>query len=203
MSTFLKNIHPLLKRSKRYPANDPNHSFLDAIDATLTEAEQETIQSKIHSSLRTATGEFLELWGDWHGIRRGLGETDEKLRERIVGAVNVPRGTIRSIVGGIESFMGDTALAVVAQETWKDIFWLNKSKLNSDAHMLGNIYRYGVVLVTLNKPYPAYILELISLYKPVGVTVIVNYSENYSTVDFYSGLAMQGTIEPNKTYFII
>lgn len=202
MASFLKNIHPLLKRSRKYSTDDPNGAFLGAIDTTLSEIERDTIQAKVNGSLKTATGEFLELWGDWHGITRSLGETDTELRDRITNVIKEPRGTVQSIIDGVRHFMGRTDVAVFAQETWQDIFWLNSSRLNSESHLMGDIYRYGVVLITIDKNYPAYILELIALYKPAGVTVIVNYSETYQSIDYYTGDAIEGQLEYNKVYFI-
>lgn len=202
MSNFIKNLHPILRRIQGGQPNNVNDAVLKAIDDTLKEAELETINARAHSSLDKATGDFLDVWGVWHGVLRKPLETDQKYRERILGAVDVPRGSMRAIKEGIQNYLGETDFETITEETWQNIFWLNRSKLNSSAHLMGEVYRYGVVLIYINQSYPAKLLELISLYKPAGVTVLVNYDAKATTVDVYTGKAMEGLIEPGVFYVI-
>ena len=202
MSNFLRNIHPLLKTAKRQVFDDANYAVLNAIEGTLTEVEKEAIASGIHSSLKTAEAEYLDIWGTWYGISRKPNETDEPYRKRIIDSVDVKRGTIKAITQGIENFLGNTEISIVEHETWRDIFWLNKSRLNTNARMMGDIYRYGVIILTLDSPYPPALLDIITLYKPAGVSVIINYSDNRTTIDKYTGQVIEGLIDPKKVYYI-
>lgn len=202
MSNFLRNIHPLLKTAKRQTFDDANYAILNAIQGTLTELEKESIASGIQSSLKTATKDYLDIWGTWYGISRNPNEIDESYRKRIVESVDVQRGTISAITKGIENFLGTTEITVVEHETWKDIFWVNKSRLNSNARTMGDIYRYGVIILTLDTPYPPSLLDIITLYKPAGVSVIINYSDNRTTIDKYTGQVIEGLIDPKKVYYI-
>lgn len=94
MGNFLRNLHPLLRRDKNMKDNqDPNHALLDAMNSELEEVEQETIASKLQSSLKTATGEYLDNFGDWFGVYRKDNESDEKYRQRIIDYLLLKRGT--------------------------------------------------------------------------------------------------------------
>lgn len=73
MGNFFKNIHPLLRRTRNETNYDgANYAILNAINEVLGATEKETIDSKMQSSLDTATGYWLDQWGDWFGVyRRG------------------------------------------------------------------------------------------------------------------------------------
>lgn len=176
MGNFKKHIHPLLRRDKRQDIDsDSNFAVLNAIENVLTEAEQATIKSRIQSSLESATGSFLDKWGDWLGIYRAPSEEDEKYRQHIIDHTLLKRGTIPSIIDAIKWFLKDNDARVEVYEPWKNIFYTNKSKLNGEDHLQGNYYRFAIIDITLDRPFPPEIMEIIWAFKPAGVLFYVGY----------------------------
>lgn len=176
MANFLRNIHPLLKRGRREDEYDnANFAILNALNHELTQTEQDTIKSKIHSSLETATGEYLDKWGDWFGVYRRPGQDDEAYRARIIRYLLLKRGTIPAIIDAIKDFLEDYDATVVIYEPWKNIFYTNKSALNGEDHLMGYYYRFAIIDISIDRPFPPEIREIIQAFKPAGVLFYVNY----------------------------
>lgn len=170
MSNFFKNIHPLLRRGKRKDEyDDSNFAVLNALNYELTQAEQETISSKIHSSLESATGEFLDAWGAWFGVYRKDGWADEYYRKRIVRELLLKRGTVPAIIEALVDFLEDNEATVTIYEPWRNIFYTNKSNLNGEDHLMGYYYRFAIIDISIDRPFPPEIVEVIQSFKPAGV----------------------------------
>lgn len=170
MSNFFKNIHPLLRRGKRKDEyDDSNFAVLNALNYELTQAEQETISSKIHSSLESATGEFLDAWGAWFGVYRKDGWTDEYYRKRIIRELLLKRGTVPAIIEALVDFLEDNEATVTIYEPWRNVFYTNKSDLNGEDHLMGYYYRFAIIDISIDRPFPPEIVEVIQSFKPAGV----------------------------------
>lgn len=184
MGNFFRNIHPLLRRDKRKDEyDDTNFSVLNALNYELTQAEQETIASKIQSSLESATGEYLDTWGDWFGVYRKDGWDDEYYRGRIIRYLLLKRSTIPAIIDALVDFLEDNDAHIEIYEPWKNIFYTNKSKLNGEDHMMGYYYRFAIIDISIDRPFPPEIIEVIKAFKPAGVLFYVrlDMSKNPST----------------------
>lgn len=186
-SRFWKNLHPLIRR-KRKPIyeEDTNYAILNAIDKELEELEGETFKSRIQSSLKTATGFFLDEYGDFFGVfRRTDKENDEDYRDRIVEAIDIPRGTNNSIKRAIRSYLEDNTLGIEIYEPWEDIFYLNRpsSRLNGKHKMQGKYYHFAVIDIYIGSPFGEDIVSLINDYKPAGVTLFTTYDPSLGNID--------------------
>lgn len=180
MSNFLKNLHPLLKRKKNPKDNkDPHYAIINMFSEELDNLEQETIDSKIQSSLGTATGKYLDIYGDWYGLVRKKNELDDTYRDRIIEYVLLKRGTNNSIIGAIKRFLEDEDVYVDIYEPFKNIFYTNKSHLNGEDHLMGNYYRFAVIDITIGKSFPLEIIDEINKFKPAGVKVYFTYDGSY------------------------
>lgn len=170
MSNFLKNIHPLLRRGKQpNKYDDSNFAVLNALNYELTQAEQETIASKIQSSLESATDTYLDTWGDWFGVYRKDGWDDEYYRKRIIRELLLKRGTIPAIIDALVDFLDDNDAIINIYEPWRNIFTTNKSKLNGEDHLMGYYYRFAIIDISIDRPFPPEIVEVIKAFKPAGV----------------------------------
>nr|DAG90117.1 MAG TPA: Baseplate wedge protein [Herelleviridae sp.] len=188
MSNFYKNIHPLLRRGKKpNKYDDTNFAVLNALNYELTQAEQETIASKIHSSLETATGEYLDTWGDWFGVYRKDDWNDEYYRKRIIRELLLKRATIPAIIDALLDFLNDNDAVIQIYEPWRNIFYTNKSKLNGDDHLMGHYYRFAIIDISIDRPFPPEIVEIIKAFKPAGVLfylrIDTSLNKNKTTVE--------------------
>ena len=155
------------KRPEKY--DDTNFAVLNALNYELTQAEQETIASKIQSSLESATDTYLDTWGDWFGVYRKDGWDDEYYRARIIRELLLKRGTIPAIIDALVDFLNDNDAVVQIYEPWRNIFYTNKSKLNGDDHLMGYYYRFAIIDISIDRPFPPEIVEIIKAFKPAGV----------------------------------
>lgn len=173
------------KRPEKY--DDTNFAVLNALNYELTQAEQETIASKIQSSLESATDTYLDTWGDWFGVYRKDGWDDEYYRARIIRELLLKRGTIPAIIDALVDFLNDNDAVVQIYEPWRNIFYTNKSKLNGDDHLMGYYYRFAIIDISIDRPFPPEIVEIIKAFKPAGVLFYLrldtSLAKNKTTVE--------------------
>lgn len=182
MGNFLKNLHPLLRRKKNeYDNKDPNYAIIDMFSEELNSIERDALDSRIQSSLNTATGKYLDIYGDWYGLYRKDDEKDETYRDRIIEYVLLKRGTNNSIIDAIRRFLDDEEIYVNVYEPFQNIFYTNKSHLNGEDHLMGDYYRFAIIDITIGKRFPLEIIEEINKFKPAGVKVFFTYDSSYET----------------------
>lgn len=176
MGNFLKHIHPLLRRKKSdKDYEDVNYAIINSLETELTEVEKDTINSKAESSLKTATGEFLDTWGDWFNVVRREGEQDKEYRERIIKYFLLKRGTNNAIIDALRDYLNDYESEITIYEPFKDIFYTNKSDLNGKDHLMGEYYRFAIIDITIGRRFPLDIIDIINQFKPAGVKFYLTY----------------------------
>lgn len=174
--SFLDFLHPVWKRDISNPnySNNLNKAVLNAISTELNDAESAVIASKTDSFLDEALGYSLDLWGDWFGVYRDTLESDDSFRSRIKYAVLIKRGTIPALLEGLHRYFNDYTDNIRVYEPYTNIFYTNKSFLNGEDHMAGDIYNYAVIDVQFSRPFPPDIIKIINLFKPAGVKVLIH-----------------------------
>lgn len=177
---FWKNLHPLLRREENTNEGSANGAVLHAIAGALSDAEKELIPSRMQSSLNTASGSYLDYWGYWFGVIRKTNEDDDSYRYRIVQYLLLGRGTAASIIKGIKYALDDQSATITIFEPWQNIFYLDKSKMDSIYYMQGSYYRYGVITVNIDRPLDESIWLAIQAFKPAGVRISVEYNATLS-----------------------
>ena len=178
--SFWKNLHPLLRREENTNEGSANGAVLHAIAGALSDAEKELIPSRMQSSLNTASGSYLDYWGYWFGVIRKTNEDDDSYRYRIVQYLLLGRGTAASIIKGIKYALDDQSATITIFEPWQNIFYLDKSKMDSIYYMQGSYYRYGVITVNIDRPLDESIWLAIQAFKPAGVRIAVEYNATLS-----------------------
>lgn len=176
MGNFLKYIHPLLKRKKSDKNyEDVNYAIINALDTEISDLEKEAMASKIQSSLKTAKGEYLDLWGEWFYVKRRENEEDDLYRERIIKFLLLKRGTNNAIVDALRDFLNDYDSYINIYEPFTNIFYTNKSKLDGEDHLMGDYYRFAIIDITLGRKFPVEIIDIINEFKPAGVKFYLTY----------------------------
>ncbi|MCB5366930.1 hypothetical protein [Collinsella aerofaciens] len=168
--SFLKHLLPTWKTSID-DKTKANAAILSAIDTELKDSEADAISTSVLMSLDTATGEWLDQYGNIFGVIRQDDEEDNAYRERIKSYILLERGTIPAIMDAIRNFLQDTTSYINIYEPYNNIFFLNKSKLNSYDSLLGEYYTVAVIDVQFTNAFPIAIGEVISKFKPAGVSV--------------------------------
>lgn len=180
MGNFLKHIHPLLRRKKsKDDYEDVNYAILQSLKDELEETESETIKSKIQSTLDKSTDEYLDTFGDWFGVYRREDEDDEHYRQRIIDYVLLKRGTNNAIIEALRNYLEDYESKISIYEPYTNIFYTNKSLLNGEDRLMGFYYRFAIIDITIGRPFPETIMEIINSFKPAGVTFYLTYDGSY------------------------
>lgn len=177
---FWKYLHPLLKIDNDSRYSTANYAVLKSLADSLSDAERDTLSKKIQLVFETATGEYLDEYGKWFGVKRYLNESDDDYRGRIKYYLLIPRSTVQGIIQGIQYYLNDSDAQISVYEPWKNIFYLNKSNLNGDDHLPGFYYRYAVINVSIDRPMSQAIYDAIQAFKPAGVKFYVTINENLS-----------------------
>lgn len=170
--SFLKHLLPAWNRdvSNKTKTND---AILASFDKELTATEQEAIQSKIQSSLKTSGGEWLDTYGAWFGLPRKELEEDEDYRARIIRYVLVRKGTIPAIIVAIRDFLDDYTSHIEIYEPFNNVFMLNRSLLNGEDHLMGEYYTFAVIDIKMTDSFPLGLVDIINEFKPAGVRVVL------------------------------
>ena len=160
------------------------HNALLGSITTLAETEEADLkQSKDESFLDTASGVFLNKWGNFSGVFRRDGETDEHYRTRIKHWFTKKKGTVNSLVDNILEEFEDDNLDVYIYEPWRNIFYLNRSLLNGVDHLQGHYYRFAVIDIHISENIDVKRLAyIVDRYKDAGVMVYFTY-ENGMNLD--------------------
>lgn len=171
--SFLRHLLPAWKRQLQ--GSSANAAILSALNRELTEAEQDAIEGKIVMSLESATGRWLDQYGDLFGVIRKDNEIDDVYRRRIINYVLLKRGTIPAIKDAIREFLQDFESHIEIYEPYNNIFFLNRSKLNGKDHFLGEYYTFAVIDIKFARAFPPDIIDIINEFKPAGVRVFLTY----------------------------
>ncbi|AMW63593.1 hypothetical protein BUBS_117 [Bacillus phage Bubs] len=181
--SFIKYLHPLWK-SMLGKVNDSHTAVVTSIEDAFTDAEKDAMGLITDANLETATGEWLDEYGDIFGVFRKDNEADEDYRRRIINWILTERGTIGSIKDAIEKWLDDPEADVEIYEPFKNVFFLNKSKLNGPDHLLGRYYTSAVIDVRFTKHVPVEIIDEIRKFKAAGVTAKLTRIPNRTRSDY-------------------
>lgn len=160
---------------KRVDANKDHQAVLDALDQSLQNIKVASEELKKELSILTASGLWLDKWGEWFGLSRKPSETDDGFRERILDVLRQDRLTIPAIIELIKKVLGDDT-AIDIYEPYKNIFrWNISAYSGEDKYQDNEYYRTGVIDIKINKPVTEELLALINLIRAAGTRILVTY----------------------------
>ncbi len=178
MGNFLNYLHPLLKRVRGSNEND-NYAVVNALHTALEDSETDMVSLKLESSLKTSSGSYLDKWGNWFGVLRKEGESDEDYRARIIGKLLLLKNSVPAIVDAIKDYLQDPDADITIYEPWKNIFYTTTSELSGVDRLMGDYYRFGVIDVRyhsentpLEGDISAGVAKVVNEYKSAGITAV-------------------------------
>ncbi|UNA01506.1 morphogenesis protein [Bacillus phage vB_BcgM] len=180
--SFMKYLHPLWKTRLTKDSN-PHNVVLASLDDMLKSVATDAMDSKKDARLETATGQWLDEFGDKFGVFRKDNESDDTYRQRIINFILIERGTVISIEDAIKKYLNDPTTKVEIYEPYKNVFILNKSKLNGEDHLLGKYYTTAVIDARFTENVPLDVLSEIEKFKPAGVKAQLSRLPNRKNED--------------------
>lgn len=169
----------------------PTRSFLiSAIWQALLDGNDGLNLAKLEMSLKTASGEWLDYWGNFYGVIRLYEEDDDLYRVRIIEELTEPKNTRQAIQKAtlryIKRKFPDTNMLegeVSIFEPWTKLLKLDhRGRIDGDGRLISYEYwNYGVIDITL--PDSSYIspelIDYIRKVKAAGVSIVFSISPNW------------------------
>lgn len=212
---FKRLLHPNLTKGyiEDFNNSSANYAFFSAIEDILSSTEKDTIDSKIESYLNTADGEFLDEWGSWFGVSRKDNQSDNDYRNWIITYATLKRGTKKAIIDAIKMYLDMSDATISVYEPYKNVFQLDKSKLDGLDHLSGSYYRWGIIDIFVDRPVPQSIYQIIRDFKPAGVnffiTIDTSTNKNNKKSSIKTGIKEFDSVEEayigfskNQSYYL-
>lgn len=184
-------LHPLWGKSIRglsYPDGKANDAFIDALQQNIDTGEKDMYLAKLSSFLDTATGKWLDYWGEWLGLHRNQ-RSDDEYRSALKKHVLHSRNTIDAIRDAVATYLDTNRNRIYVYEPYRDMFIYNSSNWNTYKFFPSVYYRYAVIDVKIDHPIDGVVAQIINLFRPAGVIFVITnlinvLNDNAPIIDF-------------------
>lgn len=184
-------LHPLWGKSIRglsYPDGKANDAFIDALQQDIDTGEKDMYLAKLSSFLDTATGKWLDYWGEWLGLHRNQ-RKDDDYRSALKKHVLHSRNTIDAIRDAVATYLDTNRNRIYVYEPYRDMFIYNSSNWNTYKFYPSVYYRYAVIDVKIDHPIDGVVAQIINLFRPAGVIFVITnlinvLNDNAPIIDF-------------------
>lgn len=167
--SLLKRLHTIFTKD-----TESEVGYLSgAVDESLNLAENSIEDlSTIQSSIKSASGEWLDTWGDkFYTPRDGL--TDAEYREVILDRVRATSSSVPALISAVKRALGADTLVRV-EETYEDLRIFNVSTFSGTGKFQdSDTTRLCVVKIYINKPETLKLREEIFRTRGTGIRVII------------------------------
>lgn len=168
-------LHPLWGKSIRglsSPDGKANDAFIDALQQDIDTGEKDMYLAKLSSFLDTATGKWLDYWGEWLGLHRNQ-RNDDDYRSALKKHVLHSRNTIDAIRDAVATYLDTNRNRIYVYEPYRDMFIYNSSNWNTYKFYPSVYYRYAVIDVKIDHPIDGVVAQIINLFRPAGVIFVI------------------------------
>lgn len=167
--SVLKRLHSIFTKNSQSEVG----YLSGAIDDSLEKVKDTVTDMELMSVITTATGEWLDWWGDRFHVLRESGESDTEYSERIKESVTNQKGTIPALISAVKRALGEDTI-VRAEETYEDLRIFNISTFSGTGKFQdSDTVRLGVVKIFINKMANDKLREEIWKTRSSGIKVII------------------------------
>lgn len=164
--------------------------FTEVIDDKLMTVSEDISLLELEYNLRTASGKWLDEWGSWFGVYRGMDECDDDYRYRILTSLARATGTIPAIISSVlEYYDVEYGSTQPNKYTEDDITVLEPYTLLkkfsecgdfSGIHRYpdGEFYRHHTLEISLPESVTPELREMVEKTKAAGIKVYYKVSES-------------------------
>lgn len=180
-SIFIKNLQVLYKVNLG-KTNEVHGAFLQSLLDTISLVKGDLDQAKLEMCLKTATGEWLDSWGDYFNIPREQGEEDKIYSQRIIDETIEPKVTVTALKKAVvrwlkRKYQKDyTQDDIVVFEPWSKLIKLSqRGTLDSDYKMPSEDYwTFGIVDISIpDSSLLTYeLIQFLNTIKAAGVQIV-------------------------------
>lgn len=125
-SIFAKYLSSIYKTNLS-KTNKIHKILIDSIFKCFVMVEDDIDQMALEMCLSTATGQWLDLWGDYFGIPRRISESDKSYSHRIIDEIIQPKATLTALKSATARWLNyiyDSDIKpeeIEIKEPWKDL----------------------------------------------------------------------------------
>lgn len=167
-----------------------HQAIIQAIYDCFIMTKQDIDVMKLELCLSTASGIWLDYWGDFFSVYRKSKETDDAYSKRIIATVIQPKSTIPAIKDHIASFLNTkyntqyTREDIDIKEPWMKVAkYSHKGTLSNTARFFSNnYYCHAVMDISVPEKITDDLIELVKAVKAAGVKVIWSVSSEFDIV---------------------
>ena len=188
--TYLRGIYNLnLAKS-----NVVHNAIIQAIYDCFIMAENDINLMRLEMCLSTATGRWLDYWGEFFSVYRKSEETDEHYSKRIIDSVIQPKSTIPAVKDYIVDYLNTeynknyTREDITIKEPWKEIAkYSHKGSLSNDSRFFsGEYYCHAIMDISIPEKITKELIDLVNSVKAAGVKVIWSILNQYDIVSGFN-----------------
>lgn len=188
--TYLRGIYKLnLDKSGKV-----HNAIIQSIYDCFIMASEDLNLMRLEMCLSTATGSWLDSWGDYFSVYRKAGETDEHYSKRIIDSVIQPKSTIPAVKDNIVDHLNSTYNKnytredVTIKEPWKEVAkYSHKGTLSNSARFFsGDYYCHAIMDISVPEKVTKELIDLVNAVKAAGVKVIWSILNSYDIVSGFN-----------------
>lgn len=194
-SIFAKTLRSLYKTNLN-KSSEVHSVVIDAIFKALVAVEGDLNQAKLEMAINTATGSWLDYWGDFFNTPRERKESDEQYASRIIQETAEPKVTLNAIKRAAARWLNrknDTEYTqedITIFEPWKYLLkYSQRGLLSGNSKMTDEKYwRYGVIEVSIpdTESISFELISYLNTIKAAGIQIEYSYRPYWKVVDGYT-----------------
>lgn len=178
---FMKNLK-VLYNTMIERSNDVHSSVITALYNSFTTLEGDIDSAKLELSLLSASGKWLDYWGEFFCLPRLTDETDVVYRERILQEALSPKITPKALKNSIAHYLNRvheedswTLDDIGINEPFQDLMLLSHRGTLSDKAMIwsSDYYSHGIIEIVLPdaKELTPQLISFVNTIKASGIQV--------------------------------
>lgn len=190
-SIFYKNLIALYKLNP-YKENGVHQAIIGALMKLFTQTAEDVDMAKLQMSMSTATGEWLDSWGDYFGIPREPGEGDDDYRARILAEIIEPKVTLNAIKSAAARWLNRmhghkyTKEDINIFEPWKQLLKPSqRGTLSGDARMWSvDYWTYAVIDISIpdSSELSLELITYLNEIKAAGVKIVWSVKPSWNLI---------------------
>lgn len=183
---YLRGIYDLNLNN----TSEVHKAVIESIHDSFIMSEGDVNQMRLELSIKTATGYWLDCWGDYFAVQRKLNESDDEYSSRIIASVISPKSTIPALKDHIVTFLNTTSDKnytpddVKIVEPWTQLSkYSHVGKLNDNARLFSSdYYCHAVIDITIPENVTKDLIDLVKSVKAAGVKAVWSSNTNWDIV---------------------
>ena len=193
-SIFAKTLVSLYKINLN-KSSEVHSIVIDSIFKALVMVEGDLNQAKLEMAINTATGSWLDYWGDFFNVPRERRESDEQYSARIIQETVEPKVTLNAIKRAAARWLNrknDTNYTqedINVFEPWKFLLkYSQKGTLSGNEKTTDAEYwRYGVIEVSIpdTESINFELISYLNTVKAAGIQIVYSYRPYWDVVNGY------------------